>query len=162
MKTYNQADVEFEKVIEFLKTKEIDNNIIALLKIYAAQNTKNFQYLASEFANILSSGINASSERENKAWHAIESVVSSLIYCNDERTYFTMTWQSFSILFPNFENFDRHCEAVKSAYNRFENYFGSVRYKLHAKDSWYVTITDYKWWLKVDEFYKSRHCRFGT
>lgn len=157
MKIYNQSNVDLVSVLEFLKHHNVDSNIICLLRFYAAQNTKNFQYLASEFANILSSGINASSERENKDWHAIESVISSLKYCNDERTYFTMTWQSFSILFPNFENFDRHCEAVKSAYNRFENYFGSVRYKLHAKDSWYVTVTDYKWWLKVDGFYKSRH-----
>jgi len=157
MKTYKQSNVELEKIIEFLSTKEIDNNIICLLKIYAAQNSKNFQYLAAEFANILSTGINAGIRRENEAWHAIETVISSLKYCNDERTYYIMTWQSFSILIPDFENFDRHCVAVQEAYFRFENYFASVRYKLHAKDSWYTDITNYDWWLKVDKFYKSRH-----
>lgn len=157
MKTYKQSNVELEKVIEFLSTKEIDNNLIYLLKLYSVQNSKNFQYLASEFANILSTGITANSERENDAWLAIEMVIGSLKYHNDERTYFIGTWRSFSILIPNFENFDRHCEAVKSAYFRFENYFASVRYKLHAKDSWYTDITNYDWWLKVDEFYKSRY-----
>ena len=157
MKTYKQSNVDLVSVLEFLKHHHIDNNLIYLLKVYAAQNSENFQYLASEFANILSIGINAGIQRENEAWHAIETVVGSLKYCNDERTYYIMTWQSFSILIPDFKDFDRHSEAIKSAYFRFENYFASVRYKLHAKDSWYTDITNYDWWLKVDEFYKSRH-----
>lgn len=162
MKTYNQSNVDFISVLEFLKHHNVDSNIICLLRFYAAQNAESFQYLASEFANILSTGINAGSKRENDARFAIETIIGLLKDCDDERTYFIGTWRSFSILFPNFEKFDLQCEAVKEAYFRFENYFASVRYKLYAKDSWYTKITDYEWWLKVDEFYKSRFSRFGT
>lgn len=147
----------FELISKFLSDEFLDNNLIHVLRTYARRNSSNFEYLASQFAEILSNGINAGLERENKAWHAIESVISSLKSCNDERTYFIMTWESFSILIPDFEWFDRHCIAVQEAYRRFEDYFGLVRYKLHAKDSWYTNFTNYEWWLKVDEFYKLRH-----
>lgn len=146
-----------ELVHKFLSDEFVDNNLIYLLCAYCNRDSSHFEYLAREFANILSNGINAGTERENKAWHAIESIISSLKYNNDERTYFIMTWQSFSILIPDFKNFDRHCLAVQEAYFRFEKYFGLVRHELHTKDFWYTDITDYNWWLKVDEFYKSRH-----
>ncbi len=151
----DQANIEL--IGKFLSDEFVDNNLIHVLRFYARKDSKNLEYLASQFANILSIGISASLERENKAWHAIESVISSLKYCNDERIYFMMTWQSFSILIPDFKNFDRHCLAVQKAYFRFEKYFKCVRHELHAKDFWYTDITDYNWWLKVDEFYKSRH-----
>ena len=146
-----------ELISKFLSDEFLDNNLIHVLRTYARRNSSNFEYLASQFAEILSNGITAGLEREDKAWHAIESVISSLKYCNDERTYYIMTWESFSILIPNFENFEKHSQAVRDAYYRFEIYFGLVRYKLHAKDSWYTDITNYEWWLKVDEFYKLRH-----
>ncbi len=147
--------INLELIKKFLNDKDVDNNIILLLRAYAYENNSNFEYLAREFANILSVGINVGIERENEAWHAIENVISTL-NCENETTYFISTWQSFSILFPNFKNFNKHCISVQEAYLRFEKYFSKMKDQIHV-DSWFTTTTNYEWWLKVDEFYKSRH-----
>ena len=148
-----------ELISKFLSDEFLDNNLIHLLRTYARRNSSNFDYLASQFAEILSNGINAGLERENEAWHAIEMVMSSQSYKSkkDDHEFFVSTWKSFSILIPDFELFNRHCVAVQNAYLRFEKYFTTQRNKLHNKDSWFTSITNYDWWLKVDEFYKLRH-----
>jgi hypothetical protein len=158
-KQFEINKVDIVSVTEFMKHRNIDHNIIYLLRDYASQNSSNFEYLAYQFAEILSIGINAGKERENKAWHAIESVLASQSSKSkkDDHDFFVSTWQSFSILIPDFELFDRHCSAVKDAYYRFEKYFATQRNKLHTKDPWFIVITNYNWWLKVDEFYNSRH-----
>lgn len=158
-KQFEINKVDSVLVSEFMKHCNIDHNIIYLLHFYVSKNSSNFEYLAREFANILSAGINAGRERENEAWHAIEMVISSQSSKSkkDDHEFFVSTWKSFSILIPDFELFDRHCNAVQNAYLRFEKYFATKRDQLHDKDSWFTSITDYEWWLKVDEFYKLRH-----
>ena len=153
------SKINLDLIEKFLNDKYVDNNIIRLLRAYVYKNSSNFEYLASQFAEILSSGINAGRERENEAWNAIEMVMSSQSYKSkkDDHEFFVSTWKSFSILIPDFELFNRHCVAVKEAYLRFEKYFALCRNKLHNKDSWFTSITNYEWWLKVDEFYKLRH-----
>lgn len=158
-KQFEINKVDAVSVVEFMKHHNIDHNIIYLLRYYASENSSNFEYLASQFAEILSNGINAGRERENKAWNAIEMVISSQSYKSkkDDHEFFVSTWKSFSILIPDFKLFDRHCDAVQNAYLRFEKYFATKRNQLHNKDSWFTSITNYEWWLKVDEFYKLRH-----
>lgn len=150
----DQANIEL--IGKFLSDEFVDNNLIHVLRFYVRKNSKNLEYLASQFAEILSIGITSSFERETKAWLAIEAVIASSEFENNERTFFITTWRSFSILISDFKHFNRHCEAVQKAYFRFEKYFATQRDRIHT-DSWYTDITDYSWWLKVDEFYKSRY-----
>ena len=63
----NLDNANIELIGKFLSDEFVDNNLIHVLRVYARKDSVNLEYLASEFANLLSIGISAGLERENKA-----------------------------------------------------------------------------------------------
>lgn len=158
MKLYNSSEIDVSKILEFLDSPKLDNNIIALLQLYAKSSRKNFQYLVQNLVNITSVGFEELNRQHTNSMVAIEHVLClfSQNKISDDM-YFSSTWNAFSILIPSFDIFYRHSSAIQDAYLKFEKIFAQKREKFLAKDYWFTEITNYNWWLKVDEFFINRN-----
>lgn len=155
MKKFNPVNADFSIISDFLKSEKLDDTIILLMQLYVSKNRENFQYLINEFLHITRIGFENINKEYDKSWSAIEFVLCLFSEKNiSDDTYFHGTWKAFSILIPEFVNFDRHSVAIQNAYFKFEKIFEKKREKFLSKDYWFASITDYDWWLKVDEFYK--------
>lgn len=158
MKKFNPLNTDIELVSDFLKSEKINDNLILTMRLFVSKNRENLQYLISEFLDITNIGFQTINEENEKSWSAIEA--SLCLFSQNKISddmYFYGTWKAFSILISNFENFDRHCIAIQEAYFKFEKIFENKREKFLSKDCWFTSITDYDWWIKVDEFYKKRN-----
>lgn len=155
MKKFDPTNADFLAISDLLKSEKLDDTIILLMRLYVSKNRENFQYLINEFLQITSIGFENINRENNKSWSAIEFVLCLFSEKNiSDDEYFCGTWKAFSVLIPDFDNFNRHSVAIQNAYFKFEKIFEKKRKEFLSKDYWFTSITNYDWWLKVDDFYK--------
>lgn len=91
----------------------------------------------------------------------LEKFKSKLSYIWIVTWYCTDTWVGIKVLLVNDDPMCIITQVARKCIQEFEwisnNSFFKVKAGFLAKDYWFTEITNYNWWLKVDEFYCSRN-----